>query len=97
MIYDPHPVWGLRGRCVDHSGFPEFRKTDWGSAPAQPTWHRLNQTSDSPGGSVLDGRNDYIEGHETEYVPHGYVTLEFENSTMTEIIHRADRTPISLP
>jgi hypothetical protein len=97
VIYDPHPVWGLRGRCVGHSGFPEFRKTDWGAAPAQPTWHRLNQTSDSPGGSVLDGRNEYIEGHETEYVPHGYVTLEFENSTMTEIVHRADRTPISLP
>jgi hypothetical protein len=97
VVYDPHPTWGLRGRCIGHSGFPEFRKTDWGPAPALLTWHRMNETSDSPGGSVLDGRNEYIEGHETEYVPHGYVTLEFENSTVTEIMHQANGTPIALP
>jgi hypothetical protein len=57
----------------------------------------LNQTADSPSGFVLDGRNDYVEGHETEYLPHGYVTLEFENDKMREIIHQADGTPVELP
>jgi Calcineurin-like phosphoesterase len=97
VIYDPHPAWGMRGRCIGHSGFPEFRKSDWGAAPAHPTWRRLSQTDNSPSGSVLDGRNEYIEGHEGEYAPHGYVTLEFENEKMTEIVHQADGRPIALP
>ena len=97
VIYDAHPVWGLRGRCIGHSGFPEFRKNDWGDAPAQPAWRRLDRTADSPGGFVLDGRNVYIEGHENEYLPHGYVTLEFTKDKMMEMIHQADGTPIQLP
>lgn len=97
VLYDAHPAYRLAGRCIGHSGFPEFRKSEWGAAPAQPLWHRLNSTTDSPGGFVLDGRNDYIQGHETEYAPHGYVTLEFENDKLTEFIHQADGTTIQLP
>jgi hypothetical protein len=97
VIYDAHPEWGLRGRCIGHSGFPEFRKKEWGDAPAAPSWRRLDATADSPGGYVLDGRNDYIQGHETEYAPHGYVTLAFAGATMTEEIHQAGGSVIALP
>jgi len=97
VLYDAHETFRLLGRCIGHAGFPEFRKTDWGPAPAQPVWHRLDKTADSPGGFVLDGRNDYITGHETEYGPHGYVTLEFDNDQMTEFVHQADGTVIELP
>jgi hypothetical protein len=97
VIYDEHPAYGLRGRCIGHSGFPEFRKPDWGAAPAKPSWHRLNATTDSPPGYVLDGRNDYIPKHETEYAPHGYLTLEFENAEMREFIHQPDGKRVDLP
>jgi len=97
VIYDDHPEWGLKGRCIGHSGFPEFRKKEWGDAPAQPKWLRLNATSDSPAGFVQDGRNDYIPGHETEYCPHGYVTLEFEGDQMTELVRQADGSAVELP
>lgn len=97
VIYDVLSEWGLRGRCIGHSGFPEFRKREWGPAPAVPFWLRLNGTADSPGGFVLDGRNPYIEKHEDEYVPHGYLTLEFEKDRLTEIVHQADGTPAELP
>jgi hypothetical protein len=97
VVYDAHPAFRLRGRCIGHSGFPAFRKSDWGAAPVNPVWHRLDSTKESPGGVVLDGRNEYIEGHEMEYAPHGYVTLEFENGKMTEFIHQADGKTIELP
>jgi hypothetical protein len=97
VVYDEHPAYGLRGRCIGHSGFPEFRKSDWGAAPAETSWHRLKAITDSPAGYVLDGRNDFIPKHETEYVPHGYVTLEIENDKMTEFIHQPDGKRVDLP
>jgi hypothetical protein len=38
------------------------------------------------------GQNSYFEKHEDEYVPHDYLTLEFENDRLTEIVHQADET-----
>jgi hypothetical protein len=38
--------------------------------------------------------NPYIKGHETECRPHGYVTLEFENKKLTEIVNLPDGTPV---
>ena len=37
-----------------------------------------------------DGANPFIEGHETEYGPNGYMTLEFDNEELFEIVHDAD-------
>lgn len=94
VMYEAHPAWGLLGRCIGHSGFPEFRKDAWGTAPAQPTWLKLPATTEAPAADVLDGSNPYIKGHETEYGPHGYVTLEFENKKLTEKVHLPDGTPV---
>jgi hypothetical protein len=94
VLYEAHLAWGMLGRCIGHSGFPEFRKDAWGTAPAQPTWLRLPATTDAPAAEVLDGSNPYIKGHEAEYGPHGYVTLEFENKKLTETIHLPDGTQV---
>jgi hypothetical protein len=94
VVYEAHPAWGMLGRCIGHSGFPEFRKDAWGTVPAQPTWLRLPATTDAPAAEVLDGSNPYIKGHEAEYGPHGYVTLEFENKKLTETVHLPDGTQV---
>jgi hypothetical protein len=96
VIYKPHSQWGLLGRCIGHSGFPEFRKKEWGKAPEKPVWLNLNPTNGSPGALLLDGKNPYISGHEDEYGPHGYVTLEFENDKLTECVRLPDGTQVDL-
>jgi hypothetical protein len=96
VIYEKHPDWGFLGRCIGHSGFPEFRKKEWGAAPSQPVWLKLNATNESPAAAVLDGTNPYIAGHEAEYGPHGYVTLEFDNEKLTEFIHLPDGRKVDL-
>jgi hypothetical protein len=63
VLYDPHPVWKLSGRCIGHGGFPYSRHTkliesrggkrekgDGGSA-----WYRLNGTTVPPGESRVAG------------------------------------------
>jgi len=90
VVYDAHPQWGLLGRCVGHSGFPEFRRKEWGGAPTGSKWLNLSAAMASPAAIVLDGGNPYIKDHEGEYGPHGYVTLEFDNEKLTEFMHLAD-------
>jgi calcineurin-like phosphoesterase family protein len=94
VVYEAHPQWGVLGRCVGHSGFPEFRLKDWGDAPAGSKWISLSATNASPAAVVLDGANPYIKNHEKEYGPHGYVTLEFENEKLTEFMHLPDGTVV---
>jgi hypothetical protein len=92
VLYKPHPLWGLRGRCVGHGGFPYFREKQFGDPPDHPTWRRLDSKNLVPGALVLDGRNPYIEKHEDEYGPHGYMTIEFDGPQAFEQIHDADGT-----
>ena len=94
VLYGPHTLYGLRGRCVGHGGFPYFReaKVFGGQTPPKPTWKRLDSRNLVPFGRVLDGGNPYVEGHENEYGPHGYMTLEFDDDELFEIVHDADGT-----
>jgi len=96
VIYEPHSKWGLLGRCIGHSGFPEFRKTEWGAAPERPVWLKLDATTESPAAVVLDGKNPYVIGHEVEYGPHGFVTLQFENEKFKEFVHLPDGSIVEL-
>lgn len=90
IIYDDHPLWGLKGRCVGHSGFPEFRpKAELGAAPARTEFRVLQGRNLVPGGLVMDGPNVYIPGHETRYVPHGYLVLEFDDEHLVELYFEA--------
>lgn len=91
-LYEPHSAWGFRGRCIGHSGFPEFRESFLGPTPPKSVWKQFPSKNLVPGALVLDGPNPHIKGHENEYGPHGYVVLEFSDQNMEELICDADGT-----
>jgi hypothetical protein len=91
VLYDTHPAWGVRGRCVGHSGYPYFRSM-LKDAPrvagdADAGWYRLSAKNLVPGGLLLDGPNPYLADHRDDYGPNGYATLEFEGEHLTEFVH----------
>jgi hypothetical protein len=94
ILYGSHKLYGLRGRCVGHGGFPYFREARIAGQdpPARPTWVRLDSRNLVPSARMLDGMNPFIEGHEKKYGPHGYMTLEFDEDDLFEIVHDADGT-----
>lgn len=101
VVYDVHPTYKLRGRCVGHGGFPEFRDKIDNVAidPAEPVtgdykWRRLPSRNFVPSGIILDGPNRYITGHEHDYQPHGFLTLEFDRDRLTEIYRLPDNTVV---
>jgi hypothetical protein len=95
VIYDRHPSFGLLGRCLGNGGIPEVRKREVKNAPTEKSvegvmWKRLSATNDSPSCLALDGRNLDIPGEEDKFVPHGYMTLEFNGPTLVERVHLAN-------
>jgi hypothetical protein len=94
ILYEPHALWGLRGRCVGHGGFPYLReKNILGEAPPpKPVWKKLESKNLVPAARVLDGINQYIEEAPEDYGPNGYMTLEFDGADLFEIVHAADGT-----
>lgn len=94
ILYDPHMAWGFLGRCVGFSGFPQFRKVEQlGPTPSDLEWKRLERHNPVvPGAKVLNGPNKYIRGYESEYVPHGYLVLNFDGPRLVEQIYDADGT-----
>jgi hypothetical protein len=96
VLYDPHPVWGLHGRCIGHGGFPAFRDqvTAYPADGGDVRWRRLAPRNLVPGGLLLDGENPYVENHAADYSPHGYVTLELDGPRCHEVICAPDGTPV---
>lgn len=96
ILYQPHPLYGLRGRCVGHGGFPYFRekKLLGDKPPERPTWKNLDSKNLVPAAKILDGVNQYIEDGVEDYGPNGYMTLEFEGEELFEIVHMPDGTEI---
>jgi Calcineurin-like phosphoesterase len=95
VVYDAHPRWGLRGRCVGHGGYPSFRDAFLDSTigergPHDTLWRKVGAKSMVPGGLILDGPNPYVVDHTLEYGPHGYMTLEFNGDRLNEIVHTPD-------
>jgi hypothetical protein len=92
IFYEPDARYGgLRGRCLGHGGMP-YTRTAVEDMPVvrkvgESIWRRFDARNLVPGGRVLDGPNPYIKGFETKYGPHGYVTLELENQSLTEVVH----------
>jgi len=103
-IYDPHPSWGLLGRCLGHGGIPEARKDEVKAAPVDSVhaggggcaWRRLGATADSPGCIALDGPNMDMQkkSDQNKFVPHGFMTLEFDRDQLTERVHMSNATEI---
>jgi hypothetical protein len=99
MLYDQHPVWNLHGRCIGHSGYPYFRDeftqgTVVAHGPQDTAWRKVASKNMVPGGLILEGPNPYIPGHEQQYGPQGYLTLEFSGEHLHEIIHTPDGSKI---
>jgi hypothetical protein len=96
IIYKQHPLWGLHGRCIGHSGFPYFRekKVLGEQPPATPGWKNLNGKNLVPGARVLDGKNEYVDEDGDQYGPNGYVTLEFSGTRLVEAYHLPDGTVV---
>jgi hypothetical protein len=95
MIYDRHPAWNIYGRCVGHSGYPYFRdKIQVGNIVAHgsqdSTLRRVEMKNMVPGGLILEGPNPYIKGHENDYGPNGYMTLELNGDRINEIVQMPD-------
>jgi predicted phosphodiesterase len=100
VIYDKHPTFNLFGRCLGNGGIPEVRKDEVKNAPTETsfaggvTWKRLSATADSPSCLALDGPNPDIAGETEKFVPHGFMTLEFNGPTLTERVFLANGTEI---
>jgi hypothetical protein len=99
VVYDAHPRFGLFGRCLGNGGIPEVRKRDVKAAPVDRSvgpvaWKRMTATADSPSCLVLDGPNAAIKGDEEKFVPHGFMTLEFNGPDLTERVFLADGTEL---
>jgi len=99
VLYDAHPRFGLLGRCLGNGGIPEPRKDEVKSAPAERTigplaWKRLGATADSPACLVLDGPNRDIKGDEQKFVPHGFMTLDFDGPRLVEHVLLSDGTEL---
>jgi hypothetical protein len=92
VVYDRHPVWGVHGRCVGHSGMPYFRDDVSAYPPEQgdERWRRIPAKHLVPSGLLLDAPNPYVPGHEARYGPNGYLTLEFDGSSFNEVVRAPD-------
>jgi hypothetical protein len=103
VLYDRHQHWGLTARCLGNGGIPEPRHKEVKGAPAERSvsyvsWRRLAADPAnrpwSPPCLVLDGPNPYIKGREDDFVPHGYMTLDFDGPTLTERVLLPDGTTV---
>jgi predicted phosphodiesterase len=79
--YDIHNPWQMRGRCIGHGGFPYFRFVN---NPQNDTWVDFAASRNVPGGSVLDGPNDFVPDTPVDYGPNGFLTLAITGNTVNE-------------
>ncbi|MGH3088590.1 MAG: metallophosphoesterase family protein [Rubrobacteraceae bacterium] len=94
ILYEPDPRYGgLLGRCLGHGGMPYTRRDvediQVNRRVGDSIWRRFGAKNMVPGGIVLDGPNPHIDGKEDKYGPNGYMTLEFEDRRLTEVVHTA--------
>jgi predicted phosphodiesterase len=93
VVFERHPRFQMYGRCVGHSGFPEFRHDSLGDTPDVPDFFPLQQKGAlTPRAELLDGPCADIPGHESKYSPHGYVILELDGRALIESYYTSDGT-----
>ena len=102
VLYDPHADWGLTARCLGNGGIPEPRKALVRQAPTERTesyitWRRLEADPEKPASPrclVMDGPNPDVKGREKDFVPHAYMTLDFDGPVLTERVLLPDGTQV---
>lgn len=85
VIYDPHPLWGFKGRCIGHGGFPQFRDDLPNAGGDKYKWLELPPQPFAPQARLLDGPNFWITQAPEQFSPHGYVFLQFDGDTASEV------------
>ncbi|AMV18396.1 Calcineurin-like phosphoesterase [Planctomyces sp. SH-PL14] len=92
VIYDRHPIFGLRGRCLGNGGMPSKRSKLNSFAVERSLgniqWRRGPNVV-TPRSLYLDGPNHFIPENPSEYGPHGYMTLSLRSNRVTEQVHLA--------
>ncbi len=99
VLYDRDPEFGLTARCLGNGGIPEPRHLRARLAPIERsvgdiTWRRVPADLQAPSGLVLDGPNPDVPGREHDFVPHGYMTLDFDGPVLTERVLLPDGTVV---
>ncbi len=101
VVYEPHPLWGLRGRCIGHGGFPEFRNALGTAVQGELGWTTLAAKEKDgvkvPAAQSLEGPNRFINDGPARYLPHGFLTLEFDGPNLVEIYREPDGTVLPNP
>jgi predicted phosphodiesterase len=98
VLYDKHPIYGLYGRCVGHSGYPYFRDNFTGFkseiisnvSDSNFSWKFMPSKDNCPSARILDGSNIYVGGFEDKYGANGYMTLNFVDDNLHETINSAE-------
>jgi len=95
VLYDPHPDYKLVARCLGNGGIPEPRKDIVTQSETERivdslSWKRLAGTENSPSCLVLDGPNEFVEGEEHKFGPHGFMTLDFDGPVLKERVISAN-------
>lgn len=97
MVYDPHRIWGFKGRCVGHGGYPAFRDDLPGTGGNLYQWVRMSEQSFVPSAKMLDGPNFWVAQDPLHYSPHGYAVLEFDGLNCRETFRTADGIAVAEP
>jgi hypothetical protein len=84
VLYDPHPTWGFKGRCIGHGGFPAFRDDLPDADGNVYQWLILPALPQAPRAQLLDGPNFWIPQDPEGFSPHGFVVLDFDGGTVWE-------------
>jgi hypothetical protein len=101
LLYDPHPKFGFRGRCMGHAAFPEARPdfTNLSSSPDFGSqWRRLpaKKETNVPAAWIYDTNNLYIPDFATKFAPNGFLRLEFDGPRLVEFVRAADNANVWL-
>lgn len=97
--YEPHPAWGVLGRCIGHGGYPYdavVSQGDWVKRAGlnNSQWYGFGARGDIPAGTILADRNPYVVpkpgSTHTDYGAHGFVVLRLDGPRCIESYLRPD-------
>ena len=95
VVYEPHPTWGVKGRCIGHGGFPSDRDTRLGAGGDLYHWIHLKQRPHAPEAMLFDGPNFWVTAAPDKYSPHGFVFLELDGANAWETYRTPDNIGIA--
>lgn len=95
VLYEPHPKWGLKGRCVGNGGFPAFRDNLTTTPSNVYQWVHLTPKPHAPAAKLLDGPNFWIPEDPMKYSPHGFLTLDFADDKVFETYYVPNKIAVT--